>query len=228
MKQRKFLVISPHPDDLDFGCGGTMAKLVKEDNMVEELIVSDGSKGSHKVGFGGKKLAAIREKEEKAAAKALGVKKVHFLREKDGELENTGVLRKKLVEAIRRIKPDVVLSSEPAHSFENIYRSHQDHRVCAEAVFDAIYPAAGNASFFPELLKRGLKPHQIQELWFWAPMKANKVVDITTTLRQKIMALSCHKSQIADSKEMAKRIRERARKGKGARYVETFRVLKFV
>ena len=228
MMQRKFLAISPHPDDLDFGCGGTIAKLVKAGNVVEELIISDGSKGSHKVGFGGKRLAAIREKEERTAAKALGVKKVHFLREKDGELENTRTLRKKLVEAIRKIKPDVVLSSEPFHRFENMYRSHRDHRVAAEAVFDAIYPAAGNASFFPELKRKGLNPHQIKELWFWAPMKANMVVNITATIAQKIKALSSHKSQIADLKGMAKRIRERAKKGKKGKYVETFRVLKLV
>jgi len=226
--KRKYLVISPHPDDLDFGCGGTIAKLTKAGNVVEELIVSDGSRGSHKVGFGGKKLAALREKEERAAAKALGAKRVRFLREKDGEVENTRTLRKKLVEAIRKIKPDVVLSSEPFHQFENMYRSHRDHRVVAEAVFDAIYPAAGNDSFFPELLKKGLQAHHIKELWFWAPMKANKVVDITATLRQKIKALSCHKSQIADMKGMAKLIRDHARKGKKGKYVETFRVLKLL
>jgi LmbE family N-acetylglucosaminyl deacetylase len=224
-KMKKFLVISAHPDDLDFGCGGTIAKLINEGNVVEELIVSDGSKGSHKVGFGGKRLAVIREKEERTAAKALGATKVHFLRELDGELENTRTLRKKIVEVCRRIQPDVVLSGEPLHEFDNMYRSHRDHRMVAEAVFDAIYPAAGNESFFPELLKKGLKPHSIEELWFWAPLKSNKTVDISKTIDQKIKALSCHKSQIADMIEMGRRIKERARKGK-RRYVETFRVLK--
>lgn len=223
---RKFLVISPHPDDLDFACGGTIARLVKEGNRVEELIVSDGSKGSHKVGFGGAKLAAIREKEERAAAKVLGAGKVHFLRETDGELENTPQLRKRLVEIIRKVRPDVVLSSEPAHSFENMYRSHRDHRVAAEAVFDAIYPRVGNKSFFPELLQKGLKAHQIGEIWFYSSLKANKSVDISKTMGLKLKALACHKSQIADMKSIEKRIKERARKGKKGRYVETFRVLK--
>lgn len=220
------MVISPHPDDLDFGCGGTIAKLAKEGNAIEELIVSDGSKGSHKVGFGGKKLASIREKEEQAAAKVLGAEKVHFLKEKDGEVENTRALQKKLVAALREIKPNVVLSSEPAHSFENMYRSHRDHRIVAEAVFDAIYPAAGNASFFPELLKKGLKPHFIDELWFFAPIEANKTVDISGTITQKIQALLCHKSQIMDVKTMEMRIRERARTHKKGKYTEKFRVLK--
>lgn len=226
--KRRYLVVSPHPDDLDFGCGGTIAKLAKEGNVVEELIVSDGSKGSHKVGFGGAKLARIREKEQQAAATVLGATNVYFLKEKDGELENTSRLRKKLVEVMRKVKPNVVLSSEPAHSFENMYRSHRDHRVCAEAVFDAVYPAVGNASFFPELSKKGLGAHQIQELWFWAPVKPDKTVDISRTIQQKIQALLCHKSQIADMKEMAKRIQERAKKGRKGKYVETFRVLKLV
>ena len=226
MKRKKFLVISPHPDDLDFGCGGTIAKLTKAGNVVEELIVADGSKGSHKVGFDGKKLAAIREKEQRNAARVLGVDNVYFLGETDGELENTKTLRKKLVAVIRKTKPDVVVSSEPSYEFVNMYRSHRDHRVVAEAVFDAIYPAAGSASFFPELSKRGLKPHQIEELWFWAPSKANKSVDISRTLEQKIKALRCHKSQIGDMKGMEKRIREWAQQGKKGKYVETFCVLK--
>ncbi|MDP2735906.1 MAG: PIG-L deacetylase family protein [bacterium] len=225
-KKRKFLVISAHPDDLDFACGGTMAKLTGEGNEVVELIVSDGSKGSHKVGFGGRKLAAVREKEERKAAKVLRAKEVHFLKEKDGELENTRALRKKLAAFMRKVKPDVVLSGEPSYAFENTYRSHRDHRMAAEAVFDAIYPAVGNASFFPELLKKGLKPHQIGELWFWGATKPDKRVDISKTMELKIKALACHESQIVDMKGMAERIRERARETGRGRYVEAFRVLK--
>ena len=224
---KKFLVISPHPDDLDFGCGGTIARLVEEGNTVEELIVSDGSKGSHKIGLDGKKLARIRAKEEQEAAKVLGAARVYFLGEKDGELENTRVLRKKIVAVCRKVKPHIVLSGEPFHRFENMYRSHRDHRVVAEAVFDAIYPAVGNVSFFPELLKnRGLKPYQIEELWFWMPLRPNKSVDISKTIKQKIQALSCHKSQIADMKGIERRIRAWAQKSKKGKYVETFRVLK--
>lgn len=225
-KKRRFLVISPHPDDLDFACAGTMAKLVQEGNEVLELIVSDGSKGSHKVGLGGAKLASIREKEERKAAKTLGARKVDFLREKDGELENTPALRKKLVAFMRKVKPDVVISGEPAHGFENVYRAHRDHRMAAEAVFDAVYPAVGNKSFFPELLKRGLKPHSIAELWFWGPAKPDKTVDITKTMGLKIKALSCHESQIEDMKRMEKRIREHAKKAGKGKYAEAFRVFK--
>ena len=229
MQKQKFLVISPHPDDLDFACAGTIAKLTREGNIVEELIISDGSKGSHKLGFGGRKLAKIREAEEIAAAVILGALKVHFLREIDGEVENTRELRKKLVEKIREIRPDIVLSFDPAGlSFESVYRSHRDHRMAAEAVFDALYPAAGNASFFPELLKKGVLPHKSREVWFFSALRPNKFVNIEKTIELKLRALQCHKSQIAEGVSMAKRIRERAKdtaKGKRMKYAESFRVI---
>lgn len=224
---KKFLVISPHPDDLDFGCAGTIAKLIKKRNVVEELIVSDGSKGSHLTRLNAKKLAELREKEQKAAAGVLGVKTVHFLREKDGEVENTKELRKKLVEIIRKTKPDVVLSFDPAlREFENVYRSHRDHRQAGEAVFDAVYPAAGNASFFPEL---GLDPHVVKELWFFGTFKPTRIEDISKAIGLKIRALLCHKSQIKEPKAMEGHILKQARKmakQKRMKYGEGFRVLK--
>lgn len=233
---RKFLVISPHPDDVDFACAGTIAKLIKEGNRIEELIVSDGSKGSHAVGFGGKKLVLLREKEQRSAARALGVDHVYFLREIDGEVENTKHLRKRLVAFIRQRKPEVVIFPEPF-----LFRTdragilHRDHRETGEAVFDAVYPAVGNASFFPELLKSS-KPHNVQELWFWGSSKPNLVIDISKTIKQKIQALSCHRSQIQDMKALELRIKEWARKmarlrsrqgrSRKIRYAEAFRVLK--
>lgn len=229
-RMRKFLIVSPHPDDVDFSCAGTIAKLVKEGNGVEELIVSDGSKGSHAVGFGGKKLVELRRKEQENAGKALGVNGVSFLGQTDGEVENTKNLRKNLVAFLRKRKPDVVVCPEPfLFRFDRVGILHRDHREAGQAVFDAVYPAVGNASFFPELLKKNLKPHSVQEVWFWASSKPNLVVDISKTIGQKIQALSCHKSQIKDMKALASRIKEWARKtgrGKHIRYAEAFRVLK--
>ena len=228
---KKFLVISPHPDDLDFGCAGTIAQLVSQGNEVDYLIVSDGSKGSQAVGFDGKKLSAIREREQKNAAKVVGVTNVNFLRQTDGEVENTRALRKKLVREIRKSKPDVVLSLDPSNlQFENIYRSHRDHRQVAEAVFDAIYPAVGSSAFFPELLRQGLKPHQIQEIWFFATPNPNKFVDITKTINLKLKALSSHKSQFEHGKELEKLILKRAKaqgRKKRMKYAEAFRVIDF-
>lgn len=223
-------MVSPHPDDVDFACAGTIASLVKEGNSVEELIVSDGSKGSHKTGFGGKKLAELRKVEQRNAGKVLGVRKVSFLGVVDGEVENTRDLRKKLVAFMRQAKPDVVVCPEPfLFRFDRAGILHRDHRNTGEAVFDAVYPAVGNISFFPELLKRGLQPHNVQELWFWGSSKPNLVIDISKTIEQEIQALACHKSQIQDITILELRIRKRTRetgRPKKMRYAEDFRVLK--
>ena len=225
----KFLVISSHPDDLEFSCGGTVAKLRKDGKQVEYLIVADGSKGSHKVGFDGKKLAQLRQKEQKTAAKTLGVEKVTFLGEVDGAVENTPQLRKKLVKEIRQAKPDVVLSFDPSSlDFENVYLAHRDHRMAAEAAFDALYPAVGSGAFFPELLKEGIRPHQVKEIWFFATSRPNKWVDITATIGLKLQALFCHESQLEDAKKFEEIIRKSAAKEgkqKKIKYAECFRVI---
>ena len=229
--KKKFLAISAHPDDLEFTCAGTTAALVQKGNEVNYLIISDGSKGGHKVKLSSKKLAKIRQTEQKRAANVLGVKNVFFLGLKDGEIENTQSLRKKIVQIIRKVKPEIILSFDPANSsFDNPYRLHRDHRQTAEAVFDSIYPAAGSASFFPELLKQGYSPHQIKEIWFFAAEKPNKFINISKTLDKKIEALFQHSSQIADLKGVEKRVKTWAKsagKKKKYQYAEVFRVLKF-
>lgn len=226
---KRILVVSPHPDDSDFGSAGTIARLAREGHAIEELIISDGSKGSHKTGFGGKKLARIRQEEQKRSAAVLGVERVHFLGETDGELENTRTLRKKLVREFRRVGPDIVLSFDPSSiHFENMYRSHRDHRMAAEAVFDALYPATGNISFFPELIREGFKAHQVQEIWFFATPKPDRWVDVADTFPLKIQALVCHESQIWEAKDLEKRMRLRAQeqgKKKKLKLAETFRTL---
>ncbi len=228
MKKKKiYLVFSPHPDDLDFSCAGTAAKLTADGNEVVYCIITDGSKGTQSVRQPKKELIAIRQREQKAAAATVGVKRVIFLGQTDGELEHTPALRKKIVAAIRRVKPNVILSFDPANrGFDNFYRYHRDHRVAAEAVYDAVYPAAGSPVFFPELSKRGLKAHQIDEVWFYIPERPNLYIDIAKTIDRKIAALLCHKSQMGDAAGLEKRIRQWAReqgKLKKMRYAETFR-----
>ncbi|MCP6719402.1 MAG: PIG-L family deacetylase, partial [Patescibacteria group bacterium] len=199
-------------------------------NDIYYLIISDGSKGTRKIKSSRSKISQMREKEQRKAAKVLGVKNVFFLKFKDGEVENTKPLRKELVKMIRKIKPDIVFGFDPANlTFDNIYRFHRDHRMAAEAVFDSVFPAARNTSYFPELLKKGYQPHRVREIWFFATDKPNKFVDIEKTLKDKIKALSHHNSQILDVKEFTKRItswaKETGRK-KGYQYAESFRVIK--
>ncbi|OGZ24906.1 MAG: hypothetical protein A2896_02140 [Candidatus Nealsonbacteria bacterium RIFCSPLOWO2_01_FULL_43_32] len=226
---QKFLVFSAHPDDADFGCSGTVAQLVKEGNEVVYCIVSNGEKGTHKVKVSRQAIISLREKEQRAAAGILGVKKVVFLNEKDGEVENTKALRKKIVKVIRQCRPDVVLSFDPVNLvFDNFRRYHRDHRQAAEAVFDAIFPAAGSDAFFKELK---IKPHTIKEAWFFASHSPNLWIDISKTINKKIEALLAHASQISSEKELRKKISGWAKETgqeKHLKYAEKFRKLELL
>ncbi|MBI4087175.1 PIG-L family deacetylase [Candidatus Kaiserbacteria bacterium] len=230
-QKKKFLVFSAHPDDLDFGCAGTVAQLTAEGNEVVYCILTNGEKGTHKVKQTKKEMVAMREREQKAAGKVVGVQKVIFLRNTDGDLEHTKDVRKEVTRVIRRERPDVVLSQDPGNnSFDSFGRFHRDHRITAEIVFDAIYPGVGSDSFFPELAQEDIFPHQIEEVWFYSSEKPNYFVNITATIAQKIAALKSHESQIKDMKDMEARLRKRARdfgKKKGWKYAEAFRRLTF-
>src|SRR3989344_1671763 len=230
MLSKKILVFSPHPDDVDFGFAGSAASLIQKGWEAVYCVVTDGSKGAHKAGLGAKAMKTLRVKEQVNAAKIVGVKKVLFLNEIDGEAENTKALRKKMVRVIRIVRPDVVVSPDPANkSFGSFYGSHRDHRQVAEPVFGAVYPAAGSKYFFPELYPK-FKPHHVSEAWFWNPEKQNKFIDISKTIKLKLEALRAHKSQFEDTRAIEKRIIARAtlngRKG-GFKYAESFRRLTF-
>lgn len=226
--KKRILVISSHPDDLDFGCSGTLTKFASKGSEIFYLIVSDGSKGVHKGLFTSKQLIGIRLKEQKEAAKTVGAKQVYSLGFKDGEIEDTKELRRELVKWIRKIKPEIIFSFDPANSaFDSFPRYHRDHRKVAEAAFDAIYPAAGSKAFFPELDKAGFKPHQPEEVWFFGGAKPNKLIDISGTISNKLKALHAHQSQITDYSLLDKRIKSWAYKsgGKKYRYAESFRIV---
>lgn len=235
MNKKRFLVFSPHPDDVDFGCSGTVAKITKQGNEVIYCVVTNGEKGlgkdkdSLRKKINLRQIAKIREKEQKTAAGIVGVKKVIFLREKDGEVENAKELRKKLVRVVRQVRPEIVIGFDPANlAFDNFYRSHRDHRKVAEAVFDSLYPSSGSAAFFPELKE---KPHQIKEAWFFGGNSPNFFIDISQTIDKKLSALKSHQSQIKNEKALEKRVLGWARetgKKKKMKYAEAFRRLELL
>ncbi len=218
----RYLVIPPHPDDAEFVFGGTVAKLTGEGSEVFYCDITSGQRG---INTSPKKAGEIREKEQLNAAKILGVKKVIFLREMDGEVENTPELRKKIVKVIREIKPDVVITFDPAHKYDNYARLHPDHRRTAETVFDTLYPAVGSGSYYPDLIKKGFKPHSVKEAWFFGSDNPTDYVDITKTIETKLQALREHKSQVKEH-EFEKRTRfwaEETGKKANMKYAEAFR-----
>jgi LmbE family N-acetylglucosaminyl deacetylase len=223
------MVISPHPDDVDFGCSGTIAKWVREGVEVVYVVCTNGDKGTDDPQMSPDRLATIREGEQRAAAAVVGVPEVIFLRFKDGEVENNRELREILVRKIRTHRPDVVLTMDPANTrFENAYVSHSDHRATGLAVFDAVYPAARNRNFFPEQLAEGLDPHAIDRIYFFGTDRPNTWIDISGTIGSKIEALRCHKSQMADFENLEAWVRDRysqVGREKGMAYAEAFRHL---
>ncbi|MGD8442487.1 MAG: PIG-L deacetylase family protein [Desulfobacterales bacterium] len=224
----RIMVISPHPDDVDFGCSGTIAKWRRKGVDITYVICTSGDKGAD-LPMTPESIAAIREKEQVVAAEIVGVRKVRFLRLKDGELENNQEFRKLLVRVLRQYRPNVVFSMDPAnHCFENVYVGHADHRAAALAVFDAIYPAARNRNFFPELLEAGLMPHAVNQIYFFGTANPNSWIDISETIETKIEALQAHKSQVGEFEDLSAWVRERfgqLGKEKGVAYAEAFRKL---
>lgn len=228
-QKKRILVISAHPDDVDFGCAGTLAKLAKKGAEIAYAICTSGEKGSNDPNISCAELALIREKEQRAAAKIIGAKEVIFLRKPDGELTYSLEFRGELVRLIRQWRPHLIFTHDPANRhFDNQYIFHADHRVVGELAFDAAYPAAMNPNFFPAQLREGLAPHAVSEIYFFATAEPNVWVDITTTLLLKIKALRCHRSQIKDPKLMEKFIRTwfgAWGKEKNLPYAERFRRL---
>jgi LmbE family N-acetylglucosaminyl deacetylase len=226
---RRVLVVMAHPDDPEFSCGGTLAKWAREGSEIRYALLTCGDKGSDSPDVTPEMLCADRQAEQRAAAAALGVKDVLFLNYHDGELVNSPEVRRDIVREIRRFQPAVVVTADPTTYFRmNVYINHSDHRAAGAATLDAVFPAAGNRMYFPELLREGFAPHPVKEVWLSGSNEPNMWVDVTDTIAVKIAALKEHKSQIQDPAAMEQRIHERMLRKDVDRelYAESFRVLK--
>jgi LmbE family N-acetylglucosaminyl deacetylase len=216
------MIIAPHPDDSEFGIGGTVARLTKEGKKVVYIICTNGDKGSSDRNMTPKKLAKIREEEQRAAAATLGVTEVVFLKYPDQGLDDTADFRKALVRVIRQYRPHVVATSDPYRK----YMWHRDHRICGQVAADAVFPFARDHMAYPDLLEEGLEPHKVKEMWFWGTDDPNFRSDVTDTIDTKFKALACHVSQVGDvPPEMRSRLRGMAKmnaKGEKFELAEAF------
>ena len=201
------MVITPHPDDAEFGVAGTVRRWTSEGKDVIYVVCTNGDKGTVDPNIKPDQLALIREQEQLAAAELLGVREVVFLRHPDQTLEDTPEFRKELVRLIRMYKPETVVTADPYRR----YIWHRDHRITGQVTLDAIFPYARDLLSFPDLLEEGLRPHKVKEVLLWAAQEPNYRIDITATFATKLAALRCHKSQIGDnpSAELEERLRDR-------------------
>ncbi|MDE3088812.1 MAG: PIG-L family deacetylase [Chloroflexota bacterium] len=226
----RVLLVLAHPDDPEFFCGATLAKWAREGKVIRYLLLTCGDKGSDDPAMTPETLCVDRQAEQRAAAQVIGAQEVVFLSYRDGELANTLDVRREIVREIRRFKPEVVVTCDPTTYFRaNAYINHSDHRIAGAAALDAVFPAAGNRMYFPELLKEGLEPHAPKQVWISQTNEPNTWVEVNDTIAIKIAALREHKSQIKEPEGLEKRIRDRMRRADmdGEFYAEGFRVIRF-
>lgn len=231
-KPKRVMGIFAHPDDPEFFCGGTFARWAAEGAEITFVIATSGDKGSSDLDMTHDRLIAIREEEERNAARVLGVKEVIFLRYPDGELTPSLQLRRDLARMIRLKKPDVVVTCDPTvFWFGTRSVNHPDHRAIGEATLDAVYPTARDRLNFIELERdEGLQPHKVKQVYICGTDTPTTKVDVTDYVEIKIRSLREHKSQIADMEAMAERIRSNRDPESPLeypRYVDNFRVISF-
>jgi LmbE family N-acetylglucosaminyl deacetylase len=194
------LGIAAHPDDLDFGAGGTLATFAKQGAAVHYLQLTDGCKGSSDPKADCKKIAKMRQQEQLDACDIIGGKSVEFLRYTDGELAVTMELKEAIVRVIRKLKPDVVITTDPTMVYATTYGvvNHPDHRAAGQATLDAVYPLARDHLAFPKLLKQGYEPHKVKTILLTNFEHKNYYVNITDALQTKLQAAAAHASQVDD------------------------------
>lgn len=190
----RILVVNAHPDDADFGAGGTIAAWTAKGIEVSYCLLTNGDQG----GFDDTprdQMGPLRQREQRAAGAALGVTDIQFLGHPDGHLIPTIALRGEVVRAIRRVKPQRMLIQSPERNWERIFASHPDHLAAGEIAIQAVYPDARNPFAFPELLEQGYEPWVVEEVWVMGNSKRDHFVDITDTIDAKLAALRAHESQ---------------------------------
>jgi LmbE family N-acetylglucosaminyl deacetylase len=184
------LAIAAHPDDVEFGCGATLAKWAAAGCRIHHLVLTDGSKGTWAAGDDETALVGRRQLEQRQAAAILGgggPDEVHFLGWPDGELESGIEQRRQVCQVIRRVRPEVVLGHDPWRR----YRLHPDHRHAGWLLTDAVV-AARDPKFFPEQAEQ---PHRPTAMLLWEADEPNHVENAEGLLEVKLAALLAHRSQ---------------------------------
>jgi LmbE family N-acetylglucosaminyl deacetylase len=218
---KTLMAIMAHPDDIDFGSAGSVARWCSEGWTVYYVLATSGDKGTHDPAFTPQELAATREEEQREAARILGVKEVFFLGYPDGFLEPTHELREQLVRLFRIYKPDVVLTWDGFRPNFN----HNDHRNIGIAVRDALFPAVRDRLYFPEHAAQGLDEVRVNEILLVGSTEPNYFVDVSAFIEKKADAILAHRSQVQshDRDELIKQMRSRGRRPGGRGLVESFR-----
>jgi LmbE family N-acetylglucosaminyl deacetylase len=220
------LAVYAHPDDADVACGGSLARWAKAGAAVHLIVCTDGGKGTFDPDVKPADLAAIRAAELEASSALIGLESVTNLGYPDGELSDSDHLRGTLVEAVRRLRPDVACGHDPsALFFGQSYFNHRDHRLAGTILLDAVSPAAALPHYFPD----AGPPHQVSTVLLSGTLEPDVWVDVSETIDLKAAAVECHRTQFADPGGWAgdairRRAEEEGRRA-GAGFAEGFRRL---
>jgi LmbE family N-acetylglucosaminyl deacetylase len=205
---QRVLVVAAHPDDVDFGSAGTVARWTDAGISVAYCIVTDGDAGGHDESVPRAEIAPMRRKEQTAAAACVGVHDLRFLGYPDGRVEATLALRRDLARVIRQVRPDRLVCPTPERNYARMPPSHPDHRAVGSATLDAVYPDARNPFAFPELHgEEGLAAWTVREVWIQGGLAPNQYVDITETFDRKVAALRAHESQTGHMEQLEEFLR---------------------
>jgi LmbE family N-acetylglucosaminyl deacetylase len=208
------LCVGAHPDDIDVTVGGTVAKWAADGVEIYYLVLTNGNKGSDDLDVNASELTRIRREEQRAAAKILKVREVFFSDHEDGQLDVSYEVRRDIARAIRRVRPDVVITMDPSVLYiaDLGIINHPDHRAAGQSTLDAVYPLARDHLSFPELMHdEGLLPHKVRTVLLQNPIECNYTVDITEFMKQKLDAVAAHASQFQNMESIHDFVRERAR-----------------
>ena len=227
---RRALAVTPHPDDCEGGCGGTLSKWIHESGTEAVVVLcTNGDKGPSDRDMTPVVVAATREREQQAASDAMGAANVVFLSYPDGGLEDTILFRSQVVRAIRMYKPDIIMAIDP---YRSISHTHRDHRMSGQVAVDSAFTYAWNERHFPEqITKEGLEPHRVTEVYLWGSEVPNVFVDVSEYLQMKADSLTKHASQMRGPVEgRLERVTNGARRSgerAGIPYAEGFRRIRF-
>jgi LmbE family N-acetylglucosaminyl deacetylase len=230
-ERRRVLAVGAHPDDLEFGAGGTIARWVDEGWDTRYVIVTSGQRGVQDASQDAEAFGRLREEEARAAAKVCGVTDVTFLGYMDSEVAASRALQRDLSREFRRHRPHRLLTMSPEPILGDSFINHPDHRAVAQTMLDVVLTGGTTAAIFPELeLEEALPAWRgLEDIWLTAAGSGGEVVDVTLQFERKIAALEAHASQLAqipgDLRELlAGRLRA-VGAPHGIAYAESFRVI---
>ena len=215
----KILCVSAHPDDCEVGCSGYVRQLIEKGYRAYLVVVTNGENGFKIDALPVEERIAIRRKEQEEAAGLWGMEKVFYFGFRDGFLEYNEDLRRRLVEVIKMIRPQMIFTFDPANRlFDDLNLQHRDHRMVGEAVFDACF-AARNRWMYPG------EAHSVEKICFFASQTPNLEIDITHYLQFKIDLLARHRSQFPDKNQLTKFVKQKINPPEQGRHKERFRVI---